>query len=109
MSDGLAGLNYLRGDEPYGDRSKFPVPDLVILDLKLPGMDGLTVLKEIRKKLGLQKLPVIVLTNSEVKNDVARAYSSFASGFHRKPAHYEDLVSLVQTVIPLWLQNGATA
>jgi len=101
--DGFAALNYLLGNEPYADRRKFPFPDLIILDMKMPGMDGLAVLNEIRSRLGLQNLPIIVLANSDLKADVTVSYSSRASAFHKKPSRYRDLVSLLQTVIPLWL------
>jgi CheY-like chemotaxis protein len=107
-TDGFAALNYLLGNEPYADRAKFPFPDLAFVDLKMPGMDGLEVLKEIRTRLGLQNLPIIVLTTSELQADVAASYSSRASAFHQKPSHYRDLVSLLHTVIPLWLNITPT-
>ncbi len=109
VPDGSAGLDFLRGNEPYVDRAKFPMPDLVFLDLAMKGLDGLAVLKDIRKKLGAQNLPVIVLSNSDVKDDVTAAYSSFASAFHRKPSRYRDLVSLLQTIIPLWLEKRSAS
>jgi len=106
--DGFAAINYLLGNERYADRAKFPFPDLVILDLKMPGMDGLAVLHEIRSRLGLQNLPVIVLAASDLKADVTVSYSSRASAFHKKPSHYRDLVSMLQTVIPLWLNTPSS-
>ncbi len=107
-TDGFAAINYVLGNEPYADRKKFPFPDLAFVDLKMPGMDGLAVLKEIRTKLGLQNLPIIVLTTSDLQADVTAAYCSRASAFHQKPPRYQDLVSLLQTVVPLWLNIGSS-
>jgi len=103
-TDGYAAINYLLGNKPYADRAKFPFPDLVFLDLKMPGMDGFDVLKQIRTRLGLQNLPVIVFTNSDDKTDVTAAYSSHASAFHQKPFESDALVAFLQEVIPLWTQ-----
>jgi two-component system response regulator len=102
-TDGYAAINYLLGNDAYADRARFPFPDLVVLDLKMPGMDGFEVLKQIRANMGLQNLPVIVFTNSDSKRDVAAAYSSHASAFHQKPYQCDELVRLLQRVIPLWL------
>ena len=102
-TDGYAAINYLLGNEAYADRARFPFPDLVVLDLKMPGMDGFEVLKQIRASMGLQNLPVVVFTNSDSKNDVAAAYSGHASAFHQKPYDSDHLVRLLQRVIPLWL------
>jgi len=104
--DGSAGINYLLGKERFGNRAKFPFPDLVILDLKMPGTDGFDVLKEIRKTMGLQNLPVLVFTNSDCKEDAAKAYSSHASAFHQKPFEADQLANLLQEVIPLWLNSS---
>jgi two-component system, response regulator len=108
-TDGFAAINYLVGNEPYTDRKKFPFPDLAFVDLKMPGMDGLEVLKEVRAKLGLQNLPIIILTTSDLQSDVTAAYSSRASAFHQKPPRYQDLVRLLQTVVPLWLNVGSSS
>jgi CheY-like chemotaxis protein len=105
-TDGYAAINYLLGNEPYADRAKFPHPDMVFLDLKMPGLDGFDVLSEIRAKLGLQNLPVIVFTNSSAKKDGVAAYSSHASAVHQKPFEFDHLVSLLQRVIPLWVSTG---
>ena len=106
VTDGFAAINYLLGNEPYADRANFPLPDLVFLDLAMPGKGGFDVLNDIRNKLGQQQLPIIVLSDSAIKTDVAAAYSSQASAFHRKPSRYRDLVSLLRTVIPLWPDIG---
>ncbi len=107
-SDGFAGINYLIGHGPRADRGEFPWPDIIFLDLKMPGMDGFDVLKEIRMKLGLQNLPVVILTNSGLKVNTTAAYSLGASAFHTKPTNHEELIGLLQSVIPLWYGNGSS-
>jgi len=107
-TDGFAAINYLLGNEPYSDRAKFPLPDVMFLDLNMPAMDGLAVLKEIRASLGFQDLPIVVLSNSELQTDVSAAYALGASAFHKKPTRYKELVSLLRSVITLW-HNGRSS
>jgi two-component system response regulator len=103
LSNGSAPVDHLLGTGEYADRTRFPFPDLVVLDLKMPGVDGFDVLKEIRMNMALQNLPVIVLTNSDSRKDTVAAYSLHANAVHHKPFQHDDLVRLLQTVIPLWL------
>jgi two-component system response regulator len=107
-TDGSAAINYLLGNKPYDDRTKYPFPDLIFLDLKMPAMDGLDVLKVIRTKLGLQNLPIIVLTNSNIQADVFASYALSASSFHQKPHNPDDLIRLLQQIIPLWLSVSSS-
>jgi CheY-like chemotaxis protein len=104
-TDGYAALNYLFGRGDYADRAKFPLPDLIFLDLKMPGIDGLGVLKEIRSNPQLKHLPIIVLSNSALKSDLVAAYALGAKAAHQKPVHFRGLVHLLQTVISPWLNT----
>jgi CheY-like chemotaxis protein len=99
---GIAALNYLVDKEPDSNRSKHGAPDLIFVDLNMPGMDGFAVIKKIRAKLGYQNIPIIVLTNSASESDRTAAYTLGASSFHKKPGHYQDLRILLQSVIALW-------
>jgi CheY-like chemotaxis protein len=102
---GVAALNYLVDKEPDSNPSKHGAPDLIFLDLNMPGMDGFAVIKKIRAKLGYQNIPIIVLTSSASESDRTAAYALGASAFHKKPWHYQELRTLVQSVIALWC-NG---
>jgi two-component system response regulator len=107
-TNGSNAVDHLLGSGECTDRARFPFPDLVVLDLKMPGVDGFDVLKEIRRNMGLQNLPVIILTNSDSRKDTVAAYSLHANAVHHKPFEHDDLVRLLQTVIPLWINIGTT-
>ena len=86
VSDGEKALDYLfhRGD--YEDRDKYPRPDLVLLDLRLPKLDGTGVLKRIREQEHLKDLPVVIFTSSERDEDIIRTYEDGAGGYLLKSA-----------------------
>jgi two-component system response regulator len=100
--DGYAGLNYIFGDGQYSDRHKFPVPNIVFLDVKMLGIDGFAVLGRIRSVPKTKSLPVIMLSNSDLASDVQAAYLSGANAFHRKPGTYRALVDLLRTILTPW-------
>jgi CheY-like chemotaxis protein len=95
VGNGPACMNYLLGAGRYRNRSQFPVPSLVLLDLGLPGLNGLDVLKEIREQPELLRLPVVVLTNSDAIRDVNKAYAFGANSFLVKPIDAATISSLV--------------
>ena len=103
VTDGSPVIDYLHGKEPYSDLTKFPYPDLVFVDLATSSRNGFVSLKQMRNKLKLQDVPVIVLTNPDAERDVAAAYTWLASAVHKRPSRHEDLVALLRTVVPLWL------
>jgi CheY-like chemotaxis protein len=99
---GVDALNYLVDKEPDSNLSMHGAPDLIFLDLNMPGMDGFAVIKKIRAKLGYQNVPIIVLSDSVTESDRTTAYALGASSFHKKPGHYQELRTLLQSVIALW-------
>lgn len=103
-TDGLDAVAYLGGTAPYDDRGVHPMPDLVILDLAMPNMDGFGVLEWIRGRPDLQELPVVVLTSSVNPNDEARALSAGARAFHTKPASLDELGVEVRHILERWLR-----
>ena len=103
VTDGQAALDYLSGQNGYTDRERFPFPSLVLLDLRLPLVPGMEVLKWIRSEPQLTGLPVIVLTSSKHEMDVANAYSLGANAFLVKPSDSKELVSMVKAIGEFWL------
>src|SRR5262245_58340134 len=74
IGDGEGAVDYFMGRGPYRDRHLHPLPALVLLDLKLPGMSGLDVLEWVHQQPGLKRLPIVVLTTSRERSDIDRAY-----------------------------------
>ncbi len=103
VSDGRAALDYLfrRGD--YADPEKSPRPHLILLDLRLPRVDGLQVLREIKIDDKLRRIPVVVLTTSEAESDVARAYEFHANSYLVKPMDFEKFTQLMDELGFYWL------
>ena len=107
VSDGEEALSYLDGAGKFADRTLYPLPDLILLDLKMPKMDGFEVLDELRKRPALKAIRVIVLTSSEQIYDVNRAYELGASSFLVKPLDFENYASLLATLNRFWLRQNA--
>jgi CheY-like chemotaxis protein len=103
VDNGDTAIAYLAGQGPYADRTLFPLPALLLLDLKLPRRSGLEVLAWLRQQPGLMRLPVIVMTTSAQPTDVDRAYDLGANAFVVKPAPFDDLVVLVHALHAFWL------
>ncbi len=103
VPDGEAALDYLfhRGD--YADPEQNPRPHLILLDLRLPKVDGLEVLREIKSNDELCLVPVVVLTTSEAERDVARAYEHRANSYLLKPVDFEKFTALMDELGFYWL------
>jgi CheY-like chemotaxis protein len=104
VPDGDEAINYLAGSGEYSDRERFPLPNIVFLDLNMPKHSGFEVLEWVRKQPGLKRLPVVVVTSSEWSGDINHAYELGANSYCTKPYNLEDLVALVQTLYQYWLE-----
>ncbi len=98
VRDGEAAVEYLAGNGIYADREKYPLPTVMLLDLKLPRRSGLEVLAWLRDQPGLKRLRVVVLTSSRESPDVNRAYELGVSSYLVKPV---DMASLVERLAAL--------
>ena len=103
VSDGEAALDYLFRRGAYADRATYPDPHLVLLDLRLPKVDGLEVLRQIKASERLRLLPVVVLSSSEVHGDIAAAYRQHVNSYLVKPVDYNTFVVLIENVVLYWL------
>lgn len=103
VEDGEAAIAYLSGQGTYADRNRYPLPALVLLDLKLPRKSGLEVLAWLRQQPGLQRLPVVVLTSSRESLDVGRAYDLGANSYLVKPVAFDSLLEMVKALGLYWL------
>ena len=98
VEDANEVIEYLSGQGKYADRSRYQMPGLVLLDLKMPKTTGLDLLKWIRSQSILKQLPVIVLSGSELKEDMHDAYAGGANSYLVKPSSFASLVSLVKNI-----------
>ncbi len=103
VEDGEVALNYLYGRGIYADRTIFPVPHLILLDLRLPKVDGLDVLRDIKGDETLRSLPVVILTTSDAERDMAMAYEYHANSYVTKPVNFDDFSKLLKDLGFYWL------
>ena len=103
VQDGDEAIEYLSGAGVYSNRLRYPLPSLILLDLKLPRQTGHEILKWIRDHPGFNHMPVIVLSGSELKEDIKQAYVGGANSYLIKPIGFEALVSLVKSIGARWL------
>jgi len=107
--DGVEALDYLFHTGSYKARNPGRNPALVLLDLKLPRVDGIEVLKRMRKDERTKTVPVVVLTSSKEETDVINGYSSGANSYVRKPISFEEFVRTVAQLAQYWLSVNEPA
>lgn len=101
VKDGQGALDYLRG---HGRFAQAPRPDLVLLDLNLPLLDGREVLRQIKDDPALAHLPVIVLTTSSDESDVLRSYRLHANAYITKPVDFQEFLAAIAGMGNFWLE-----
>ena len=106
VSNGDDALARLEGVGQYVDRTQYPLPAFILLDLKLPGMHGLALLRWIRSKKELRLIPVVVLTNSADAADVKSAYEAGANSYLLKPTNREEIDRVIEVVQHYWLEQN---
>lgn len=109
VSEGPQAMAYLAGDGIYRDRESYPLPDLVLLDLAMPKMSGVEVLKWIRQQTVVKKTRVLIFTSSEKPEDFRAANEIGADGYLLKPTKFDDLKKLVKQIHEEWLGKKKTA
>jgi CheY-like chemotaxis protein len=103
VEDGQAALDYLLRKNGYADPKISPKPELILLDLRLPKVDGLEVLKRIKADPELKKIPTVVLTTSSAESDVVNAYTHGAGSYLVKPVDFEKFTKLMKDFGFYWL------
>ncbi|WP_328731878.1 response regulator [Vreelandella azerica] len=100
VGDGVEALAFLRQQAPYQDA---PRPDIILLDLNMPRMDGKTLLQHLKQDEDLKRIPAIVLTTSEAESDIVDTYNLGCAGFVTKPVDLVQFLQAIQNVEDYWL------
>ncbi|MEO8701354.1 MAG: response regulator [Kofleriaceae bacterium] len=103
VRDGAEALDYVFGTGVHAGRDLTQLPSIVLLDLKLPRIEGLEVLRRIRADDRTKLLPVVILTSSKEEEDIARSYSLGANAYVRKPVEFSEFVEAAKTLGLFWL------
>lgn len=103
VEDGEAALDYLLRQGPYSDPQTSPRPDLILLDLRLPKVDGLDVLRTVKTTDTLRDIPVVILTSSEGERDLAKAYEFHANSYLTKPVDFDKFTKMMNELGFYWL------
>jgi CheY-like chemotaxis protein len=104
VEDGVQLLSYLRGDDEFSDRTLYPMPGLILLDLNMPKMDGREALAEIKADPRLRRIPVVILTTSKAEEDMVKGYDLGAASYITKPVTFDALVELMRTLGKYWVE-----
>ena len=103
VCDGEAALDYVFHRGRYADPELSPQPGVILLDLRLPMLDGIGVLRCIKEAPGLRNIPVVVLTTSHAKRDILAAYENHANSYLVKPTEFREVNAMTQTLSTYWL------
>lgn len=104
ITDGDQAVDYIVGHDRFADRHHYPLPALILLDLKLPRRSGFEVLRFLRGKSLTRHTPVVVLTSSNQPDDIARAYAAGANSYLVKPLSRNGLLEMVQALNDYWIK-----
>jgi CheY-like chemotaxis protein len=104
VRDGSQAIEYLSGRGVFGNRERYPLPFMLLLDLKMPGTNGFEVLQWIRAEPALRRLLVVVLTSSSLQADVDRAYELGANSYLVKPVEFEEMANMIQRFEAYWTE-----
>jgi len=103
VGDGEEALDYLFNRNKYADKDRYPLPCLILLDIKLPGIDGIEVLKQVKENPVLKRIPVVMLTTSDQEADVMRCYNHHANSYLTKPVGHKEFEEKIRQIDFYWV------
>jgi len=103
VMDGVEAIDYLYKNEPYSDKKS---PDLILLDLNLPKMDGREVLEKVKNDDNLRRIPIIVLTTSDADQDILKSYNLHVNCYLNKPVDFDKFFDIIQKIEDFWLTTA---
>ncbi|MFP5213896.1 MAG: response regulator [Acidobacteriota bacterium] len=104
VRDGEEAVDYLFNCGKYSDMDKYPCPGLILLDIKLPGINGIEVLRRIKEDPVLKSIPVIMLTTSKREEDITMSYSNYANSYLTKPVGFKEFEAKVMQIESYWVK-----
>ncbi|MEI5639185.1 MULTISPECIES: response regulator [unclassified Pseudoalteromonas] len=104
VKDGVELLEYLRNEGQFADKQQYPRPNLILLDLNMPRMDGREALQELKKDASLRAIPVVILTTSKEEEDKLKGYDLGAASYITKPVDFDGLVELMKNLGKYWIE-----
>ena len=105
VEDGDKAIAYLNGLGPYANRALYPLPSLILLDLKMPRVNGFEVLQWLRQEPGLARIPAVVLSGSGLESDIEEAYRLGANTYFTKPGQLAELRKIIGSLIDYWRRS----
>jgi len=103
LNDGVEATDYLLGRGNYTDKKSCPIPSLILLDLKMPRVNGLEVLQQIRSNARTKFIPVVILTSSSEEQDIINCYKLGANSYIRKPIDFDHFSKSIKVIADYWL------
>lgn len=107
VSDGDEALDYLFGRGRYGDRTRAPRPDLILLDLNMPRFSGRQVARAIKNNPYLKKIPLVVLTTSSQEEDIEELYAIGVNSYLQKPTNFDEFTAALRDLSSFWLERAS--
>ncbi len=104
MRNGQEVIDYLKGKDAFADRLQYPLPNLLLLDLKMPQRNGFEVLEFVKADPELKRIPTVLLSSSRQHRDIVRAYDLRANSYLVKPTAFNDLLGLAQHICSYWFR-----
>ena len=104
VRDGEEAVEYLEGKGQYGDRHKFPFPNVIITDVKMPRRNGMEVVEWVRHHPKCSIIPIVMLSGSRIENDVVKAYKLGANSYFTKPTTLDELTELIRLAFDYWIR-----
>lgn len=102
VNDGQEAIDFVHNKGQYQDKGKFPRPDLMLLDINMPKMNGFEVLESLKNDLDYSSIPIVMLTSSSNEEDIAKSYRKNAASYIPKPVNYADFVKIIEAFITYW-------
>ena len=105
VKDGMEAVDYLSAEGTYADRARYPFPQLLLLDLKMPRMNGLELLQWLQVNSHFKIIPTIIMTSSRQEIDIEKAYDLGVNTYMIKPSSFDELKNMVKAVHEYWAQS----